>query len=303
MLAQFLINYRSAIAAQDPGRRKLIYFFCGTQDGRNSGASILRGLVYQLLDVSKSMFRQIQDAFSKHGQGSFSDDRFETLWKVFDAMIRDEELDTVTCILDGLDECVEEMLVPFLTKLRDLWSPKSPASAMKHAAKLKLIVISRHYPESLEIFFKAFPRLRIGPEYDVEIQRDVSKYVDHRMEELACAEKKKPKLLQLRSHVRKKLIDGAEGSYLSVNFAINSLKDVMCPELEQAISGFPRGLDAVYTRMLQAVSAQQVDTVSALQMGNNGQSTSDIAPTWRGTAVATRVVNKQNNQDFQLNLN
>jgi hypothetical protein len=34
------------IAAQNPHRRKLIYFFCGTQDERNSGASILHGLVY-----------------------------------------------------------------------------------------------------------------------------------------------------------------------------------------------------------------------------------------------------------------
>jgi ankyrin repeat protein len=264
MLAQFLISHHSAVATQDSSWRKLIYFFCGTQDGRNSGASILRGLVYQLLDESKTIFRHIQDTFSKHGQSLFSDDRFETLWKMFNAMIRDESLDFVTCIVDGLDECIHESVVPFLVKIQTLFAPESPKASNPAEARLKAIFISRYYPELFENFLATPHRLQLDPEHNMGIQGDVSRYINHRMHYLACAKTKKPQLSKLRANVRNKFIEGADRSYLSVRFAIKSLEDVICPELEQAISRFPRGLDAVCTRMLQTVPIEQVVIVIAL---------------------------------------
>jgi hypothetical protein len=110
-----------------------------------------------------------------------------------------------------------------------MFAPVSPGASKTSVARLKAIFISSHYPESLENFFAALPRLRLDPEHNIEIQEDVSKYIDDQMHDLACAEKRKPKLSKLRCNVRNKLIEGANGSYLWVRFAIQSLKDVIQP--------------------------------------------------------------------------
>jgi hypothetical protein len=198
MLSLFLINYREQLMKKNPDQGKLIYFLCGADDGRNTGVSILRGLIFQLLEESESTFKYIKAAYTKHGRGLFREDRFETLWKVFAAMIRDERLESVTCILDGLDECIEDSLVPLWIKIRSLYYPDSPALAKKPKVRLGIIVTSRNYPESFEDYLHNFPRLKLGPDFDAEIRTDIEKYIDHRMEEIACAERKKPALGTLR---------------------------------------------------------------------------------------------------------
>ena len=174
----------------------------------------MRALIFQLLDDSENMFKHIEAAHSKHGQKLFDDERFETPWKVFDAMIRDEQLESVTCIVDGLDECIEESLDPLLIKISELYLPGSPTLHQKPEARMRIILTNRNYPRSFEDHIHAFLRLRLEPDLGKEIVGDIEKYVDYRMEELACAKRKKPKLDKLRSNVKKKLIDGSNGTHL-----------------------------------------------------------------------------------------
>ncbi|KAI4655212.1 uncharacterized protein J4E79_008277 [Alternaria viburni] len=261
MLAHFLVDYCEIVGAREPDRELVIYFFCGTQDGLNSGPSLLRGLIYQILVRNQAKFCHIKEAFSNHGKSLFDDARFEALWRVFDSMIRDKTLKSVTCILDGLDECIEESLAPFLVKIRDVFAPTTRQRSKTPSSIFKAIAISRNFPESFEVFLDRFPRLRIDASHNVQIGKDVSKYIDDGMKLLACAEHKKPKLGQLRLNVRKKLVDGADGSYLWVKFAIKSLEGVTCPELEEAITEFPRGLDDIYARMLHALPVRQKSKV------------------------------------------
>ena len=261
MLAHFLVDYCEIVGAREPDRELVIYFFCGTQDGLNSGPSLLRGLVYQILVRNQAKFCHIKEAFSNHGKSLFDDARFEALWRVFDSMIKDKTLKSVTCILDGLDECIEESLAPFLVKIRDVFTPTTRQRSKTPSSIFKAIAISRNFPESFEVFLDRFPRLRIDVSHNVQIGKDVSKYIDDGMKLLACAEHKKPKLGQLRLNVRKKLVDGADGSYLWVKFAIKSLEGVTCPELEEAITEFPRGLDDIYARMLHALPGRQKSKV------------------------------------------
>ncbi|KAI4932683.1 hypothetical protein J4E85_003081 [Alternaria conjuncta] len=262
MLAHFLVDYCEIVGAREPDRELVIYFFCGTQDGLNSGPSLLRGLIYQILVRNKATFCHIKEAFSNHGKSLFDDAQFEALWRVFDTMIRDKTLKSVTCILDGLDECIEESLAPFLVKIRDVFAPTTHDLLKIPSTRLKAIAISRNYPQSFEAFLDNFPRLRIDATHNVEIGKDVNNYIDDRMKLLACAEHKKPKLSQLRFNVRQKLVNGADGSYLWVKFAIKSLEGVTCPELEGAITEFPRGLNDVYARMLRTLPERQKDKVS-----------------------------------------
>lgn len=220
--------------------------------------------VLQLLDDSENMFKHIEAAHSKHEQKLFDDERFETLWKVFDAMIRDEQLESVSCIVDRLDECVEESLDSLLIKISELYRPGSPILHQKLEARMRIIFSSRNYPRSFEDHLHAFPRLGLEPDLGKEIVGDIEKYVDCRLEELACAKRKKPKLDKLRSNVKKKLIDDSNGAYLWVSFAISLLNQENCPELEDAVNRFPRGLDVVYKRMLLSVQSDKREAVISI---------------------------------------
>lgn len=42
-----------------------------------------------LLAQDKTMSNHISELYAKHGQSLFGDDRFKTLWTVFEALIRD----------------------------------------------------------------------------------------------------------------------------------------------------------------------------------------------------------------------
>jgi hypothetical protein len=110
MLSLYLIRHHEK-DMDEPSRekKKLLYFFCSSEEGRNTGVAILRGMIFQLLRDTEWMFRHIQEAFSHHGRTLFQDERFEALWRVFEAMVRDPQLETVTCIFDDLDECLGDL--------------------------------------------------------------------------------------------------------------------------------------------------------------------------------------------------
>jgi ankyrin repeat protein len=98
-----------------------------------------------------------------------------------------------------------------------------------------------------------FSRLRLEPDFDKAIQLDVERYIDARMDDLDCSVRRKPKLGELRRKIKEKLVQGANGTYLLVKFAMNALQKERCPDLEAAVGRFPQGLDAMYRRMLLSI--------------------------------------------------
>ncbi|KAF2110293.1 ankyrin repeat-containing domain protein [Lophiotrema nucula] len=207
------------------------------------------------------MFEHIRDAFFKHGRRLFRDDRFETLWKVFERMIRDTKLQSVTCIIDGLDECLETELEGFWIKIRALFSESKLSTVPKSG--LRLILTSRNSPDSFDHHLHIFTRLRLDSDYRKEIESDVERYIDTRMEELECARRLKPTVSfnTLRHNVRRKLMTGANGTYLWVRFAINMLKGHKCPDIENELDKYPSGLDGMYRKMFIGIWPQKKDIV------------------------------------------
>ncbi|KAF2272405.1 uncharacterized protein EI97DRAFT_406490, partial [Westerdykella ornata] len=261
MLALYLIADRDEISRKNSLTLKLIYFFCSAYNGRNTGSYILWGLIYQLLDDSEDLFRHIRKPFARHKKALFRHERFETLWDVFENMIRDEMLESVTCILDGLNECRGDSLMPLLSKLRGLFSFNRTSHSENRQPRVKMIITSRKDPKVLEDILGEFPRLRLELTFQDDRTIDIESYIDSRMNELACSERKKPHLKELRQNIKRRLVECSGGTYLWVNFAINSLKSRICPELENAVNEFPEGLDAMYGRMLLSVSATKKDIV------------------------------------------
>lgn len=170
----------------------------------------------------------------------------------------------MTCILDRLDECIEETLSPFLAKIQGLLAPGSPTSNNKAHVWLKVIVTSSNKPKSLNDFLESFPRLRLDFEFNETIKKDIERYIDHQMQELACSERKKPQLHLIRANIKQKLVDSSESTYLWVIFAISSLKRETCAELEAALGMFPKGFDGMYRRMLSEIQETKREVVVSM---------------------------------------
>jgi len=64
---------------RDSSAAHVVHFFCSRDHGRNNGASILRGLIYQLLSQRASLFKHVLDDYDKHGTSLFGTSGIELI--------------------------------------------------------------------------------------------------------------------------------------------------------------------------------------------------------------------------------
>lgn len=102
------------------------YFFCQATDSRiNSATSVLRGLLYMLVDQQPALVSHVRKQHDRAGERLFSDaNAWVTLTEIFETVLRDPSLRTTYFIIDALDECVTN-----LPKLLDFVVKQSPASS------------------------------------------------------------------------------------------------------------------------------------------------------------------------------
>ncbi|KAI4712811.1 hypothetical protein J4E89_001786 [Alternaria sp. Ai002NY15] len=234
----------------DSSAAHVVHFFCSRDQGRNNGVSILRGLIYQLLSQRPSLFEHILDEYDKHGASLFDDRKFQALWTIFARILQDPNIKPITCILDGLDECDEEGLEDFWVKIDSLYKCDPQRKPEQSSHPLKLLVVSRNHPYSIEQSMDTCPRLRLEPNNESQIGSDISKFINDRMADLRC-----PNATHV--YIKKKLSLRSEGTYLWVSFAINALKKVRIIDMESTVNTFPRGLDAMYRRMMLVISERE----------------------------------------------
>ncbi|KAI4907999.1 uncharacterized protein J4E92_011003 [Alternaria infectoria] len=232
----------------------VVHFFCSRDHGRNNGASILRGIIYQLLEQKPQLFEHVSDDYEKHGASLFDDRKFQALWAIFARITQDQNVTSITCILDGLDECDEDGLEYFWTKIQNLYESNPGAKSDIHHHCMRLLIVSRNHPHSIQRALEDYPRLQFECENEYRVKSDVFRFIDDRMAGLKCPG-------ETRAHVKEKLYDRAEGTYLWAGFAINALKKVRAIDMERTVESFPRGLDAMYRRMLLAIDEHERDRV------------------------------------------
>jgi Cdc6-like AAA superfamily ATPase len=103
MLSIFLTEDQR-ITQQSEGT-ELIFYFCSHQDkNRNSGISILRGLLYQIIRKRQNLAKHVLPCFETPEKALQTLSSLEALWIIFRALLQDTNLGPMFCVLDGLDE-------------------------------------------------------------------------------------------------------------------------------------------------------------------------------------------------------
>lgn len=223
-----------------------LFYFCRFEDkDRNNETAVLRSLLYQLFRKNPSLTNHAFPHFDQHGRAGISAksrisrNSPEILWDIFKNVLQDPALGTVFCVLDGLDECDAPSSASLVAKFQQLFttSPKIQQGAFK------LVIVSRHI-RALE----CFPQIKLDPDHDEFIHRDIRRFISVRVRELPAIEGVDE---TFRTQVENRLMKKSQGSFLWVAFVILELsRQTTATAIETALNDTPVGLHGMFARAL-----------------------------------------------------
>ncbi|KAK6608443.1 NACHT and WD40 domain protein [Botrytis cinerea] len=220
----------------------LAYFFCqGTDERINNAIAVLRGLIYMLISQQPALSSHLQEKFEVAGENLFKDtNTFTALSAILKAMLKDESLKPTILIIDGLDECQND-----LSRLLSLI-----VSGLSISSRVKWLVSSRNWPEIEEQLQRAERGTGLSLELNNEsVSAAIELYIREKVEYLSKIKNYTGK----RHHdVERYLIKNASGTFLWVALVCQDLENARLP-MPLELHNFPPGLDSLYHRMLQQI--------------------------------------------------
>ena len=244
MLSIFLAGELEQTAKHSQNTLFLQYFCNNTDEKRNTAMAVIRGLIFQLLQLRRELFGHILPSFKIQKESLFTGSSFETLWRILETMLRDPALGTTYCILDGLDECDKGSLEVLLKKFRALFSTKTGESSACH---LNLIIVSRDLPDFIPEVLSSFPHIQLDPDADTEVNDNIHRFIEAKIDELSTY-RQYPEPLRVR--LKEVFHKRAQGTFLWVGIVAEVLRKYKVTEVEKALDLFPSGLSELYARIL-----------------------------------------------------
>jgi len=230
-----------------PRTELLSYFFCQATDSRiNSATSVLRGLLYLLIDQQPSLVSHIQKKYDHAGKALFEDaNAWIALSEIFVNILQDPNLNRVYLIIDALDECIADLpkLLGFIVQMQN--------SSL--SCRAKWIVSSRNLLDIEEQLGCSRQKLRLCLELNAEsISTAVEKFIEHKVPQLAH---KKGYDRPTKKAVSDHLFSNANNTFLWVALVCQNLEQIPRLDVLAKLNEFPPGLDSLYQRMVQQISS------------------------------------------------
>ena len=230
VLAAFIIDYFAL--RQQSGC--VLFFFCkDTDEDKRTPIAIARSLLYQLFHALReraavsALFDDISFAVDESGHQRALN--FPAVWDIFSSHI--SNLTPTTIIVDALDECRDsETLIQSL---------RSMAASYNVA-----VILTSRKEEHLHQVLHQSPSIEIVPD---DIDADVKAFVEAKV--AASPRLSQPSVKHL---IIKRLCDSHEGMFLWVQYMVKELKScVSLQQVQEELRELPKGMDAVYQRILQ----------------------------------------------------
>ncbi|EPE09083.1 nacht and wd40 domain protein [Ophiostoma piceae UAMH 11346] len=248
MLVMGIIKLLRGPDPPEPQRPAVAHFFCqGTYDLFSTKTSVLRSLLWQLLQEQPHLIHHLKAKFQCYAKPWFSanggdEGKFVALSQVFQMILKDETLQPCYVVVDALDECNGS--VELLTQITDF---------VTITDKVKWLVSSR--PEVVYSTGEAhLSHFRV--EIDSQVLKDpVRKYIQHKLSSLSSAYN-----ADVLEEISMEINARAENTFLWVWFVFQELnakhksgrKRVPGKPLD-IIREFPAGLAAAYRRIMDII--------------------------------------------------
>jgi hypothetical protein len=220
------------------------YFFCQSTDSRlNNAVSVLKGLIYLLVQQEKAMIRHVREKYDNGGGGVFEGrNAVYTLRLILRNILSDPALPRTYLLIDALDECGEGLLQLLDTITDESFAAKS---------RVKWLVASRNRPDIAERLRPDDSRMKISLELNSrDVTRAVNAFIDAKVQVLSL---QKQYDLVLREKVRITLSERSEATFLWVALACKRLEKEPASEAQSVLEELPAGLDALYDRMMNLI--------------------------------------------------
>jgi NACHT domain len=227
-----------------PGSGVLSYFFCQSTDLRlNNAVSVLKGLIYLLVDQQKTLVRHLRKYYDTSGPPLFEDvNALYALSAILADILHDLSITRIYLMVDALDECDSGS-----NELLKVITNREPGLS----SRVKWLVTSRNRLDIEESLRPDGSRLKISLELNsFHISHAVDAFIDFKVQELA-EQKRYDDTLQ--KEVRSYLHENAEGTFLWVALVCKKLRDVRLWKTKSVLREFPPGLEPLYERMMEQI--------------------------------------------------
>ncbi|KAL6815158.1 quinon protein alcohol dehydrogenase-like superfamily [Trichoderma sp. SZMC 28015] len=223
------------------------FFFCQATDERiNNSISVLRGLIFSLVDQQRHLLKHLREYYARQGKSLFEP---PSAWYALSDILRAllSELNNnqkPTCLLvDALDECVNEdmsRLLDFIVKM----SNEFPY--------VKWVVSSRNWPQIIDKLESLGPQAQLSLELNANsVASAVQIYIKQKVSQLSESKGYKK---DREEAVRKYLLENADGTFLWVALVCQNLQRVSAWNALSKLKAYPPGLDAFYQQMVNGLT-------------------------------------------------
>ncbi|KAF2266729.1 hypothetical protein CC78DRAFT_124362 [Lojkania enalia] len=225
------------------------YFFCqSTRPELNNAVSVLRGLIFLLIEQRKDLMRHVQNRYEAAGRQLFEGpNAIYALREILSDILNDASLPMTYLLVDALDECV--------SNLSDLLHIITDDSLAKHS-RVKWLVTSRNLPDIERYLHPDSVGVKVSLELSAShVAKAVAAFVDFKVQSLANAGVYNDSETQAR--VRQLLRDKAEGTFLWVSLVCKEMECVPLYRATEVLKELPPGLNPLYHRMMEQILAYE----------------------------------------------
>jgi hypothetical protein len=241
MMTMGLIN---ELSPKDGSSAAITYFFCqSTRQELNNAVSVLRGLIYLLVDKEPELLRHVQKRYKAAGSGLFDGPNgVYALREILSDILHDPKLPMTLLLIDALDECTSgrDELLHIITD--DSLAPRS---------RVKWLVTSRNLPD-IEWFLQPNSSSdQVSLELNANhISKAVAAFIDFKVQGLAAVKKYDP---TTQAQMRQMLRDKAEDTFLWISLVCKDMESVPRYRTMSVLRKLPSGLNPLYDRIKEQI--------------------------------------------------
>ncbi|KAK3396969.1 hypothetical protein B0T20DRAFT_317822, partial [Sordaria brevicollis] len=211
----------------------ICYFFFKDSD-QNSVRQALCAVLHQLFSQRRHLVKHALEQYEKDGRGIANST--DSLWKVLEQAVHDEDAGPIILVLDALDKCIEIECHDLMRRINRLFRSNQPFSS--GTGLLKILLTSRPYNHIVDEFHaltNCLPYVRIPGEASSDlISQEINQVIKFRVEQLASKQSLRP---NVKEALQGQLLAIQHRTYLWVYLVFDYL------ELEQAnIKKTPKGI-------------------------------------------------------------
>lgn len=254
-LASFISQYLHELHSQLP----ICSFFCDEKiEGQRDPRTLLRSLIYQIVDKRKKLWQLVKDAVDAGG-GVEILGQFDALWELFLKIAHSDNKYPITVIIDAIDEFDQKTQNRVLDRIFKLLLHGNTTS-------VKFLITSRPNVGGAANIKIRLPNLVQLPLEDnkEEIINDIKFVIRHRLKKMVDSGVCKP---SVREVIEKMLVARADQTFLWIKIVLQTLEDrriLLAEDATTIVNSLPEDLESIYEHLLLSIPKTDRDIAAKM---------------------------------------